>query len=141
MVLRVQSSITNKDIANKAYIVTAIYYYANEDGTVRLRYLTNANAKAQGGLPTAFNDEDVTIEDGYIPSHWIVAQQHDKYGRCKTIITYPEWARDPDYFDKLDNNEEDNMAAINKYGEELKELALHYTGTNINGLSLEPFSQ
>lgn len=122
----------------KTYLVTAIAYYSGGART-GLVYYTNAAVERHGGLPVPIEAENVDIIDEYLPDHWIVNQYTEEESGFTTLITYPEWAKDPKYYEKMDENDADNMRAVNKYGEELKMLSVHYKGAQIADLSLEPF--
>lgn len=125
--------------ASTSYIVTAIRF-SNRDGNTILNYLTNANVKKQGGLPFPIRDEDVVVVDGYLPPHWIAWKHVIEPADSYSVITFPEWAQDSSYDKKMaDNETEEDHAATDKYGVELKGLCEHYLRLGIEGVYLEPF--
>lgn len=122
----------------KSYIVMAVCILNTAD-TIKPLYLIHASYRRLGGLPTSINEGEFDIVDGHLPSHWIIAKTTDKYGRGATWITYPEWANDPQYYEKMDDNESDKMRAVNKYGQELRQLVEEYKPKKIMDLYTEPF--
>lgn len=63
------------------------------------------------------------VVDSTVPEHWIGHNDVDYYGQKQTTLSFPEWASDPYFYERL--VDEDEAAVITYQAERAKLLLSH----------------